>query len=513
MEDCVPSRTKAAFIWPTAALLLFAVLDWLGASALHGFNDDAGCYVGLAWAMTQGLAPYRDVLWPYPPGGPLMLSLLGDYVCTPYIALSFWYLLSLGNLMLLYLVLVERKHSKTMSAFYAGVYATITIIQDGTAIILEPAQSFFLLLALLISQKWPRLMANFSAGLSMGASLMVKQYSLLVIPALCYFALTRPDPPGPKATRPKQLGLLVAGIATPFLAFALAYGFEVVPLFKNLATFGSGSVGLMGAAAYYDNGELAQHGWATPLVRLLSGLVNPSLYLLPMIVVAIGMRKNLRDPFQATVLTCFVASLLPLLVRTYPHYAQLSTPWGIILTAEFASQDLGRFSRPRVWQAAVLVVIFPVFYHNQRDLYRDLQHSTFYGQTNLASEFLKSVPKGQKVALGGLQWLYPLTRTQPPLWRLSQVTCDPNSEKSRDTCDILALYYVEGQDSPQEIKRQIDWVEQGGLVSYKIIEYGNPLQMASGYRGKLHLFRRPKKAMATSLPRRIQASDARKAER
>ena len=484
MVFCCPLKDEAERGWNLRydrvigflALLfgLSALADLAVAIPFAGLNFDAGTYVGAAWAISQGLTVYQDFPLSYPPGVPVILSILGGLTCRSCCVYALVFAIDVLNAVLLYTLMRRLETSRAMSSFLVAVHLTWVIFLDGVGVLLEPFQVLFLLLGLLAMLHARGLRAAALVGVAVGTSIMMKQYSVLFVPAFLAFCLRDTGSPSPQNVARWRLVLVFGiGLGLPFTLFVLVTGQNFWELFCYLASFGGGgSLGHQGQgiSQYYRDGLDPRYGPWTPVLALWHRLWMPELGLGPFLVMGLVVTALRRSALHAFLLACFVAGLVPLCFRGFFHYPQLSAPWGILLVArgwvEFAAQ---RPARQLVLALACSVLVLPYFIFNQRMAWASCLYPPAYQQIRLAQDIRAAIPQRDAVWMEDLDNFYPLAQKMPT---------ENNFEGSRGRSKekILALSdYVLCFHNARTFATDIDNTDarlaRAGLFRYHVADY------------------------------------------
>ena len=465
-----------------AGLLWLAILLDRTANILNnGFNPDAGYFVGLASQISQGLVLYSELPTAYPPGAALLLSSLGPWLSSATAVFSLWGALHLLNDLLLFQILRRLNHSVQLSWLWVALYETCILHQDGASIVLEPLQIFFQLLSLLLLIGPLHPTRTLLAGLSLGAALMSKQYAILLVPAMLFYVASKADN---RSKLVQHLGLFLVALPAPFLFFCAIYRLSPPDIFARLALFNARFNSYSGADQYFVSWQDRLHP-QTLLGRFWRGLLHPSMLLYPWIPVAAAMIRWRQSPLHKFLLACFVLSLLPLWVRSFPHYGQLVTPWGVLLLAELyaAVHSAKNKRRLSLW---LLVAIGPIMLRNQWVAYRELVHPPRLAQLHLTQQLLQLIPTKSVVAMDNLQWLYPLTGYRPPFHNYGFIDCSPRGQAYLENCDFFLLCQPDNLPA-SELARRRAWVQAAGLVEIGRLD-GQDDYSPDCIQIKLHIF-------------------------
>lgn len=370
-------------------------------------NRDAGYYVPLAMQVAEGFVPVRDFRSGYTPGAYYLLALFGTSALAN---LAFVKLLMtalhLINTALVFVLARKLAKDAAAAALLAILFLLWCLSSDGAAVVLEPFQNLFVLLGLVAASYLRGHLGAFAIGLGAGAALMCKQYSLLSLPALAWLSLWPLF--GARTGRPLlAIIAFTAGLGVPFLAFALATWQDPFALALHYAGFG-------GRAGGYADTANAAREWFRHLGLNQSGVA------LGLPVLAIAIIALVASPRRRTVALAigFGCNLLPLFIRPYDHYAQLSAPWGTLLIAELvavtAATSVGRLKGGHVVVLlASLLLIHPALAQGYK-LLRWHETGALAAQLDLSERVRAVIPAETRVVMVNAPWLHYTTGLQPP---------------------------------------------------------------------------------------------------
>jgi hypothetical protein len=325
-------------------------------------NPDAGYYIPIAKEVLQGATPTVEVKTSYPPGFyylcSLWISIFGESFET---ILLLVYVVHLLNASLLFLILSYFSRYRTLNIFLSCSYFYSVIILEGYTVVLEPFQVMFILLSYLFYLKrWQDFVKYPLVGLCLGLSIMIKQYSALVLIGFLgsLFADARMEGKTDHCLRNALIVILFFSI--PFLAFIL---FTKASLTGSLVSFG-----LFGGKAptYLATG---QPGMFALLSNVFTRLVQINWLFIPFLLYSslLFLRKDALGAHRS-IFPIFVFSALPIFVRQFSHYFQVVAPWsyiimGILLTTAISRLRTQYRIGPRLMGAflACFCLIVPLF--------------------------------------------------------------------------------------------------------------------------------------------------------
>ncbi|MEQ9641546.1 MAG: hypothetical protein RIM84_16095 [Alphaproteobacteria bacterium] len=392
----------ATLLGAALAATLLALAYWYAP-----VNRDAGYYVPLAMRVAEGFAPVRDFRSGYTPGTYYLLAMFGTDALA---SLAFVKLLMAGLHLLnaaLVFVVARKVAKDTPSAMLLAILFLLWCLSsDGSAVVLEPFQNLFILLGLVASCYMRSYLGALAVGIGAGAALMCKQYSLLSLPALALLSLWPLAGERSGRSLPAFIAFAV-GLGLPFLAFALATWQDPIALALYYADFG-------GRAGGYADTANAARAWFRHIGLNQSGvaLVLPVLAIAALVLVASPGRRTVALALG------FGCNLVPLLIRPYDHYAQLSAPWGTLLIAELVAvagaTPVGRLKGGHVVALlASLLLLHPALAQGHK-LLRWGETGALAAQLDFSAQVRAAIPADARVVVVNAPWLHLTTSLQPP---------------------------------------------------------------------------------------------------
>ena len=386
-------------------LLGLLVLGELAVGLFHApARWDAGYYLPLAHHVADGLVPYRDFPSHYPPGGSYLLALLGPEGTRSIEACRLvLYGAHLLQALLLVLVLRTLGHSRTHAFLLGVLLLTWVVAADGLHVKLEPFMGCYLMLGLLVVLRWPSVPGAFLGGLALGAALMVKQLSLLLIPALVVLVLTQS-----RTSRRNswwRLACLLAAGALPFALFVLPHQLPFFGTLHQVMTYGA------------DAGSFSAGGPGPLMLALTTGPV--AMTVLPaMLVLGLACLLLDRSALNLGLLLGLLGASVPLLLRPSTHYVQVIAPWALLLVAQLTRHLAGRWTtRPEAAPMLSLLCCAPLatcLLLNLTGAYQQLLDRPLEVQKQAAAAILAALPGQEDVLILGGPWLHALTDLTPP---------------------------------------------------------------------------------------------------
>ena len=285
-------------------------------------NVDAGDYLVAADFLLDGIVPIRDFPSGYAPASSLFFAagfwVLGKSYSAALMVMYIFHLLNTG---LLFYISRRLGANVFFSLVACLLYlVSLFVLMEGWTIALEPFQMVFVLLALAVYFSCPDKVKALVIGLLLGCSVMMKQYSLLFILAfLLEFILQKSDGPN-RAKKLTNIVVFCFGTSAAFLLFCAVTLCNPVRTFISLATYG-------GTLTSYGTTSAGKTFW---LLRRLIGILP-----LTVVLFASGTAYALvrRPPHCRILILLIVAGCIPLAIRHYPHYLQLSVPFVLALSA------------------------------------------------------------------------------------------------------------------------------------------------------------------------------------
>jgi hypothetical protein len=359
------SRTKT--VEKVCSALLLGILGCLVLYHLLHYrhlpvNPDAGYYIPIAKEVLQGATPTVEVKTSYPPGF--------YYLCSLWIitfgesfekTLLLVYTVHLLNATLLFLILSYFSRYRTLNFLLSCSYFYSIIIIEGYTVVLEPFQVLFILLSYLFYLKrWRDFVKYPLVGLCLGLSIMIKQYSVLVLIGFLgsLFADARME--GKTDHFLRNALIVVLFFTIPFFAFILFTKANLTGAFESLVLFGGR------ATTYLATGHT---GMFALLSNVFLRMAQMNWLFIPILLYSLlrFLRKDVLGSHRS-ILPIFVFSALPVLVRQFSHYFQLVAPWsyiitGILLTTAISGLGTQHKVGPRLMGAflACSFLLMPLF--------------------------------------------------------------------------------------------------------------------------------------------------------
>jgi hypothetical protein len=396
-------------------LLILSLLFWVLAAYLSPINPDAGYYLTAGKYIASGLVPFKDFPTSYSPGsyyifaiGELLGSEFGLYQKTLI------YCVHLFNGLLLSFILLQLRFNYKLAYLGGSLMILMTFTLDGQAIVLEPFQNLFLLLAILLATKGSGIKKAFVVGLLVGCALMIKQTSMLSIPiitAIVVFPSLLNLPAKLNGIRSKiySLGLFCFGAALPFTFFCVFTEQSFIKIIFELITF-SGNANSYVLQEYSPYEVINTFVNADGGERLLIPLVIMSF------VLVIVSPKKLNLLFTAA----FCINLMTIIfVRGYPHYIQLLAPWGILVLIALISEL--KISDKKMEGIILTLFVLPIFspvVHTCQLLRVKFEKKELAAQKKLTLTVNSIIKNNEDTIVFGHPWLYYTSQITPPKYDL-----------------------------------------------------------------------------------------------
>ncbi len=464
---------------------VLAVAQWLLATQV-GLGRDAGFYLPLARDVLRGAVPIRDFAVFYPPGFAYVFAVLGERLLMSPVALKLL-MLTLHSMAtwLLYRVLRERNRPRREAVLSALLYHAWVISLDGKMIYLEPLQNLFLVAAWLALLRWPNRLGAAAAGLAAGLALMMKQYSLFLVPGMAWLALSGTGGATSRRERWQRGASFVALAPVAFLVFVVATRQDLMTVFRAISTVG-GSVGTtLGFSRFAAAGPTLARIFDHTALTLLLPVAAATLWLI----------LRGRSPYVLALAVTFAGSLAPLLVNQYPHYVQLVVPWAVLSFSEFTHlfgdqwvEDRAR--RQRFRERLVLIaalVLMPLF---AKATLLDLHYARSEGESRVAHlavarTVAAALPEHRDVLVINRPWLYILADLTPPnldyRWPTSVGFEACNDLRDRSRFVVLAPFRGENPaaEGHRDVTAARDWLHAGGFERFAALPspWGAPIEL------------------------------------
>ena len=463
----MPADAKQLTQWLAIGIAVLVVVQCCVAVAWGELLSDGAFYLTLARHVARGDVPYHDLPTTYAPGSSYIFAVLGpDGVSNPRLAKAYFFCVYPLNALLVFSALRQLKHAPWLAALGASVFATWTLAADGTAILLEPYQVVFILLGLNALLRWSGVRGGLLAGLAVGASLMVKQYSLMAVPVMAWMSLMpwSVQEDGEEHSLPICWSRCVAflvSLGVPWLLFALLTGQQLAENFVAVATFG-------GAA-----GDYPPSGVLEALRALTYGQPSRTVGL---VVACMGLGLVCMRPSRAN-LQIFVGYMIwfPMLaIRTYPHYFQLAIPWGILLALQFSRVVAKPISQSvNVRYTVALLALLPCLLV----VFHPIHLTRYYLRKQRVDDQLASVdrvrqvmPERENVICLNAIWFYLLADVEAPR-RTYPFLREPN-ERYRDFLNEAECIAVFPKRSKwmMPVEQATKWLAEEGWILDRRVE-------------------------------------------
>lgn len=392
-------------MWKSIVILsfvLFFILTIIGFFyAVIGM--DAGYYLSISRDLSQGVKIYKELYTEYPPIAMYFLSLPYFVSANPVYELFYliYYLFILMSAFILFKTLIMESISKKMAFVAALIFIIIMLLQGGIYINLEPFCVFFMLLAYYFFKKKINLLNSICCGIFLSFAFLSKQYGiLLMFPFLLFILLDN----SPFIKRIKRIVFVLLGFIIPIFMLSLKYYildgctlFEAFTFFipKGLLTPRAGKI-----TGY----NYSIFGLGLTLIKMYLGL-----YLIPVIVILRQLVINKGRKILSLELSMIIIMHIPLLFAYNWHYFQLITPWILLLSFQYLTEQDFNFSLKK---AFLLIVSILLMIHVSFIAFSYLRNRQRSEQYYISSQISKIVPKNSNVRTT-LPWIYFTCKLNP----------------------------------------------------------------------------------------------------
>jgi len=454
----------------TIALLTQTILLIINSAAKIPVNPDAGYYIPAARLVLAGKVPYFDFPSNYAPGSYYLFALLGESgLRSPLAFMVYNFTFHALNTVMIAAVVRRLGVSWCITGFVSAVYFGALTGLNMTSVVIEPFQVFFILCSIWLIAKTDRSGRIFLiAGVAAGASLLVKQQSLLWFPGLIV-AISLPQAGStqmvelnPRHWRWKFAALFCIGTGIPFSLFVLLNWVNPWEAFRHIVSFG----GL----------DYAPNGFAHMKAFLIS---TPSgTLLLPGIALALWAVVRLHGSLLVGIGLCFLLSLATLYVRTFPQqllpplesYVQLILPFLILLVALAGKAATVHFSSEKLAIGIVVLALIPAIgsaqYGIQKIKKMPKDGVRLNRQIDIAQKIDKVIGDGLNVLVINAPWIYALTSAQAPL---SDYVFVRELSNAYDVRLKAARYVIVGPGSI-DTERASKWLTHKGFIKTKAFD-------------------------------------------
>ncbi|MDZ4817633.1 MAG: hypothetical protein SGJ20_01530 [Planctomycetota bacterium] len=462
-----PTDASRIAVWLTIVVLATIVFDCVVAIMYEGLLDDSAFYLSLSRNVLRGKVPYRDLPSGYTPGASYILALLGEQgVSNPRLAKVYFFIIYICNSAIIYALLRRLRHPSSICSLLVALSAAWTLSADGTALLLEAYQNFFILLGLLVLFRWPTRTGAALAGISLGAALMVKQYSLIIVPVIAWFSWMpwSIDENGEQKRPPKSIARMLAFLGclgVPWLLFVLLTQQDPINNFVAASTFSGGKYPAVGAEA---------------ALRSLSG-GHPAL-VTDLIVAFFAIGLLLLRPRLSTgqLVAGYFSWMTMLCIRTYPHYVQLAIPWGVLIVAEFSRELARKVAKEKAAQHILaLVLVLPmcaIVIRPFSDAIRSVRKPTAPNQIQLAADVRNTIPQQDNVLVLNGTWLYVLADLKPPGLNYRFVT-GPHSQFERQLAEAEWIVLLPKKSTWMiPVDTALNWIKKHDFREHSRLPFG-----------------------------------------
>ena len=368
-------------------LIVFLSISYLSYPLL---GSDSGFYLAYAREFYKGNIYFIDIATSY---NPLAIVILGiPYLFSahpdPRFSLVINLLFIWSSAFVLYTILQKIKANKTENRFYALFFVLVTLLLDGSHLVLEPVSVFFQLAGLLlylINKESNKNGYLFFAGIAIALSFLSKQYGLFILAPIGIDILIN------KKEIVKKTLLLSIGFLIPI---ALFYCY----LSYNGASFLEFVNYILGKGMHLDRGNSTGINYTITTYLIGFGVfVFYNLYVFLIPYLFFKNRKNF-DYKNLLFIGILPFSLLVLIIASYAHYFQYILPYSILAFAYLSytsKTQIGKYKEV-VFLISILIMsaISVVSYSRKQDKI-DLQEATL-------QQLSSAIPFKSKVYLDGI---------------------------------------------------------------------------------------------------------------
>ena len=331
-------RLKMTFPDKKTAVLLVttitaAVMYIIANSASVPVSPAAGYFLSVAADMAAGNALYSGIHADYTPLGFYLFELwakVSDFNYTRF--LLFQYAFHFINMVLIYMSSRQFSERKSLCWFTAGVYFLIIMTLDGMKLTLEPFMMCWVLGAYVLYLRTEKtVMQGCMIGVFLGIAVLFKQHAILFLPAFLFTYMLD--------EQRFSLSLLTRICATglcsmvPFLLYLLLSGLPPYDALQVFSRIGANTLS-------YNAGQ----DFSTNSVRLLMSLLKQYWISLPLAAYIYFRFVRRTWPYsEGSLVALVVVTAIPLIIRPYPHYYQMLTPWIVLLWVKLIDHCIDMF--------------------------------------------------------------------------------------------------------------------------------------------------------------------------
>ena len=356
-------------IWASIIIVTAIILwTWWAIFTFVPFNADAGYYLSCAERICEGWKPYKDFRVAYPPVGlyyyALFNNILGGGLVAYRVSLFTIQILSSVLVYLLGGLLIKQRLFRLLAAL---LFLYLYQAYDGRHFVIEYFVVTFSIVTLLLLTPniSSRLIPSFLAGVAWLLTVMSKQYGIVILPVIILLMFRDKNHFTVSLGRPSLRILMF------ILGFSLALWLLLQYLQMNIWVL---SLQLKGTG----------YAWLgyKPLLKSLFKLRH--LWYIVVLIVALYIFLKKPTFNMSIVLALFALNLVPLYVRIYPHYYQLSLPYATILLIMILEQFLsgGSMLGGRRHEIIVMLVLALLLSSTiAHALHKPLSYTLSYGLT------------------------------------------------------------------------------------------------------------------------------------
>ena len=376
----------------TSLILVVIVIVFLSVSYLSYplVGPDSGYYLATAREFYFGKVYFIDIATAY---NPLAIIILGlPYLFSshpdPRYSLTINLFVIWISAFVLYTILQKIKNNKKENTFYALFFVLVSLLLDGSYLMLEPISVFFQLLGLFLylknkdSNKYGYL---FFAGAAFAFSFLSKQYGLFILAPIGIDILIN------KNQIAKKISLLAVGFIIPLSLFYFY-------LSCNGAHFSEFLNYILGSGIHLDKGNGT--GINYNLLSYLIGFGVFAIYNLYVLFIPILVFKNRKSIDYKNLLFILLLpfSLLVLFSASYAHYFQYVLPYSLIAFAYLIATSKVQINKYKevVFLISILIMIsISVMSFTRKQEKIDLQVATLQQLSSV-------IPNKSEVYLDGI---------------------------------------------------------------------------------------------------------------
>ena len=354
----------------TSLILVLFVIVFLSVSYLSYplVGPDSGYYLATAREFYSGKVYFIDIATAY---NPLAIIILGlPYLFSSHPDPRFSLIINLFviwiSAFVLYAILQKITANKKENTFYALFFVLVSLLLDGSYLMLEPISVFFQLIGLLFYLENKESYQNkylVFAGIAIALSFFSKQYGLFILAPIGLDILIN------KNLIAKKISLLAVGFIIPLSLFYYYLSY-------NGASFSEFINYILGSGIHLDtgNGTGLNYSFTTYLIGF-GIFVLYNLYVLFLPILVLKNRKSI-DYKNLLFILLLPFSILVLFSASYAHYFQYVLPYSLIAFAFLIATSKVQINKYKdvIFLISILIIITSsIFSFTRKQIKIDLQ--------------------------------------------------------------------------------------------------------------------------------------------